>query len=104
LPQLISSASDLAAVAPLVARSDQKAAGAWTAEDVSLDLRAQLDRISVPLLEVAPGSAMAKYYKPLSGDSSAQVAAVENSRHFIMFDEPQALDALIAHFLVRIGG
>lgn len=103
LPGLISSGQDIDAVAPLIAKSDPKAAGDWAAQDVRLDLRAQLGRIVVPLLEIVPGSALAPYYKSLlSGDASAQVVSVENSRHFAMYDQPQALHAAIARFLSEI--
>lgn len=103
LPTLMSSPSDIAAVAPLVAKSDPKPSGAWAAEDVRGDLRPQLDRISVPLLEVVPGRALAPYYGSLlAGDSTAHVVPVENSRHFVMYDQPQALHAAIAQFLSGI--
>lgn len=100
LPTLMSSPSDIAAVAPLVAKSDPKASGAWAAEDVRTDLRPQLGRISVPLLEVVPGSTQVPYYASLlAGDSTAHIVPVENSRHFVMYDQPQALHAAIAQFL-----
>ena len=103
LPMLISSKDDVDAIAPLVEKSDPKAAGAWAADDVRLDLRGQLSRVSVPLLEVVPGSAMAPYYQSLlAADTSARVVSVENSRHFVMYDQPQALHAAIARFLSEI--
>lgn len=102
LPPLISSKSDVDAVAPLVARSDPKATGAWAAEDVSMDLRPALSQIAVPFTEIVPGSALVPYYKSLlAGDASAQVVPVENSRHFVMYDQPQALHAAIAEFLAN---
>lgn len=105
LPALISSAADIDAIAPLVAKSDPKASGAWAAEDVGLDLRPQLNRIAVPLLEVVPGSGLAPYYQTLlAGDARAQIAPVENSRHFVMYDQPQALHAVIARFVSGIRG
>lgn len=103
LPALMSSAADIEVVAPLVAKSDPEAAGAWAAQDVRTDLRAQLGRIAVPLLEIEPGSALTAYYKSLlSGDATAQVVPIENSRHFVMYDQPQALHAAIARFLSEI--
>lgn len=99
----MSSAADIEVVAPLVAKSDPEAAGAWAAQDVRTDLRAQLGRIAVPLLEIEPGSALTAYYKSLlSGDATAQVVPIENSRHFVMYDQPQALHAAIARFLSEI--
>lgn len=105
LPTLMSSPADVAAVAPLVARSDPKAAGAWAAQDVSTDLRAQLGRIGVPLLEILPGSTLVPYYTSLlAGDTTAHVVPIENSRHFVMYDQPAALHAAIAQFLSGIRG
>jgi pimeloyl-ACP methyl ester carboxylesterase len=105
LPQLITSQSDVAAIAPLVLKSDPKAAGEWAAQDVMLDLRPNLSRITVPLLEVAPGAQARGYYASLlAADSAARVDAVENTRHFMMYDQPRALDAAIAGFISGIRG
>jgi len=104
LPALMSSPGDVAAVAPLMAKSDPQAAAQWAAEDLRMDARADLSKITVPLLEIAPEGALVPYYKTLvAGDPTATVEAVGNSRHFIMYDQPQALHALIARFLERPG-
>lgn len=103
LPQLITSKSDIDAIAPLVLKSDPKAAGEWAAQDIMLDLRQNLNRITVPLLEIAPGSQARAYYSTLlAADSTAKVASVENTRHFMMYDQPQALDATISGFISGI--
>ena len=103
LPQLITSQSDVAAITPLVLKSDPNAAGEWAAQDIMLDLRPNLSRITVPLLEVAPGSRARDYYASLlAADPTAKVDAVENTRHFIMYDRPRALDAAIAAFISGI--
>lgn len=112
LPYMVTSAGDVNAIAPLAARSDAAASGAWMAEDMQLDLRPNLHDITVPLLEVAPydpavdsrfaASAAAKqasYAGLLAGDPSAKVQIIEHSRHFIMYDQPAALDAAIRNFL-----
>ena len=112
LPTMMSSPQDIAAVAPLVAKSDPKASGAWASEDVSLDLRPQLKAVSVPFLEVAPydpvlqaqafnsAAAVAAYYSGLlSGAPSAHVKVIEPSRHFVMYDRPDDLHAAIAQFV-----
>ncbi len=112
LPYMISSKADIDAVAPLTARSDPKAVAAWISQDLVLDLRPQLQKVGVPLLEIAPydptldGSrfatpaAKAAYYAGLlSGDATAKVEIVQGSRHFIMFDKPEQLHADIAGFL-----
>lgn len=99
LPQLITSSSDVAAITPLVRKSDPHAAGAWAADDILLDLRPQLVRITVPFLEIGAGAQAGPYYKTLlAGDKNATVVAIDDARHFIMYDQPQALHAQIARF------
>lgn len=111
LPALMTSPTDIAAVAPLVARSDPKASGAWAAADVAGDLRPALKNVTVPLLEIAPyeasprspiqsAQAMQAYYASLiAGAPHAQVQVIENSRHFVMYDQPERLDAALAAFV-----
>ncbi len=100
LPMLITSPADVAAIAPLARKSDPKAVGAWAAQDIVLDLRPNLQRITVPLLEIEPGAAQKAYYESLlAGDSTARVASIEGSRHFIMYDQPQALHETISQFI-----
>lgn len=111
LPALMTSPADIAAVAPLVAKSDPKATGVWAAEDTAMDLRPGLKNISVPLLEIAPydpvteashfknAPALRAYYASLlAGAPRAQVQVVENSRHFMMYDQPERFDAILAAF------
>ncbi len=112
LPYMIRSKSDIDAVAPLTAKSDPKAVAAWMGQDLMLDLRPQLHELTVPLLEIAPydptlerstfpsaGAKIAYYRSLLAGAPAAQVQIVSDSRHFIMYDQPQALHAAIAAFL-----
>ncbi|HLI95266.1 MAG TPA: alpha/beta fold hydrolase, partial [Candidatus Baltobacteraceae bacterium] len=115
LVYMITSKDDIAAVAPLTARSDPKATARWMQDDMMLDTRPQLSAITIPVLEIAPfdpkldpfgpgkiSSAQQKqaYYESLlKGDATARVQVVQPSRHFIMYDQPQALDALLAQFL-----
>lgn len=108
LPTMISSPADIAAAAPLAAKSDPKASAAWALADISQDLRPGLKNITIPLLEIAPYSAVADaryfpdagakkaYYQGLlSGAPHANVAMVPDSLHFVMFDQPAALDRLL---------
>ena len=111
LPALMTSPDDIAAVAPLVARSDPKASGAWAAADVAADLRPALKNVTVPFLEIAPyeasprspvqtAQAMQAYYASLiAGAPHAQVQVIEDSRHFVMYDQPQRLDAALSAFV-----
>lgn len=115
LPFLMTSPADIDAVAPLTAKSDPQAVGAWVVEDVTTDLRPQLAGITIPLLEIAPFDPMldgktfatpdakGKYYESLlTGDATAKVQVIEPSRHFIMYDQPQKLHAAIQGFLAGI--
>lgn len=114
LPALMSAAADIDAVAPLVARSDPKASGSWAAADVSSDFRAGLKNAALPLLEIAPyeasprspiqnPDALKAYYASLiAGAPNAQVQVIENSRHFVMYDQPQRFDAALSAFLKTV--
>jgi len=112
LPNLITSPDDVAAVAPLTARSDPAATAAWTLEDLNLDLRKGLTSVTAPLLVIAPYDAVLEgkvlpdalskrgYYETLlANDPAANVQMIESSRHFIMYDQPQKLHDAIAAFL-----
>jgi pimeloyl-ACP methyl ester carboxylesterase len=96
------------ALAQLSAKSDPDAVAEYTAETLALDLRAGLPDIKVPVLLIAPYSerdeaqggltrdAKLAYYRALmAGTPKLDVVPIEPSRHFVMFDQPQALaDAL----------
>lgn len=120
LPYLMISPQDVAQAAPLTARSDPKASGAWMLQDMTMDLRPQLNAISAPVLEItsfdpsfdpkgpahiaSTAQKQAYYASLLAGDSTAKVQVIENSRHFIMYDQPQALHAAIAQFITSLPG
>ncbi len=112
LPNLMTSPDDIAAVAPLAARSDIAATAAWTAEDIALDLRPQLTKVTTPLLVIAPydaafeskvlpdAAAKRGYYESLlANDPTANVQMIDPARHFVMYDQPQKLRDAIAAFL-----
>jgi pimeloyl-ACP methyl ester carboxylesterase len=112
LPNLMTSPDDIAAVAPLTARSDPAATAAWMSEDLELDLRPQLTAVSTPLLVIAPydaafesrilpdAAAKRGYYEALlANDPAANVQMIEPSRHFIMYDQPKKLHDAIASFV-----
>lgn len=112
LPRLMTSPADVAAAAPLAAQSDPAATGTWAAEDTTLDLRADLKAVTVPLLEIAPydpqmqgasfkdAAAVKGYYASLlAGAPHADVDVIAPSRHFIMYDQPQQLDAALQRFV-----
>ena len=112
LPYMLTSPADVASAAKLTARSDPGATAKWMSEDLTLDMRPELKNITVPVLEIAPydatldgrrfASATAKqayYASLLANDPGAKVQMIDRSRHFVMYDQPQALDAAIAGFL-----
>jgi pimeloyl-ACP methyl ester carboxylesterase len=112
LPGLITAQSDLDAVAPLVAKSDPVATAAWLKGDLLLDLRPQLANANVPILLIAPydatlegkyapnAAAKQQFYASLVKNAPhANVVTIANSRHFAMYDQPQAVNAAIDAFL-----
>lgn len=106
LPYLVTNPADVASIAKLVSKSDAAASGDWMAQDYALDLRSALAAANVPILEIAPydpaidgksfASQAAKqaYYAGLLAKApDAKVEIVANARHFVMYDQPAALDA-----------
>ena len=100
------------ALAQLTARSDPASVGAWAADVVTVDLRPGLKAIQAPVLAIVPyldldssqqgltPAAKADYYRALmEGTPNLQVLTVAPSRHFAMFDQPQAVNAAIRTFL-----
>jgi pimeloyl-ACP methyl ester carboxylesterase len=101
-------------LAELEANSDTTAVAQWLREDFGGDLRPDLAKISVPLLEIVPYNApdlanapqsyteeqkVAYYRGLLSGAPKVQVVSVSPARHFAMFDQPDKVFAIIDAFL-----
>lgn len=99
-------------LAALSARSDARAVVDIMAEVLEQDDRAALSKISVPVLLVAPfnqpdavqrglSEQMVKdYYGALmAGTPALTVATIAPSRHFVMFDQPEALAERVRAFL-----
>lgn len=95
------------------------ATGTYMKELMAADLRPDLSRVTVPLLEIGPFDASIDplnpytpmpalpqkqtYYQSLfAGDSSARVVMIDNSRHFVMLDQPVQLYAALDSFLAGI--
>ena len=100
------------ALAQLTARSDPASVGTWAADVVTVDLRPGLKSIQAPVLAIVPyldldssqqgltPAAKADYYRALmEGTPRLQVVTVAPSRHFAMFDQPEAVTAAIRTFL-----
>jgi pimeloyl-ACP methyl ester carboxylesterase len=100
------------ALAQLTARSDPASVGAWAADVVTVDLRPGLKAIQAPVLAIVPyldldssqhrlsPAAPADYNRARMQRAPAlQVVTVAPSRHFAMFDQPEAVTAAIRTFL-----
>jgi pimeloyl-ACP methyl ester carboxylesterase len=99
--------------------ADQNATATYLQEMLAGDLRPQLSQITVPLLEIGPFDASVDAQNPfhpmstsaqkqtyyqslLAGDPTAKVVMIDDSRHFIMLDQPAALYAAIDAFLASV--
>lgn len=99
--------------------ADQSATAAYLQEMLAGDLRPQLSQVTVPLLEIGPFDASVDaqnpfhpmatsaqkqtYYRSLlAADPTAKVVMIDDSRHFIMLDQPVALYAAIDAFLASL--
>jgi len=99
--------------ATLEAKSDPKAIAAWLQEDVTADLRPDLAKVTIPLLEIMPYYApdhthpplqysqdqtIAFYQSILAGAPHADVVPIPGARHFVMLDQPAAFYAAVEKF------
>ncbi|MGH7736556.1 MAG: alpha/beta fold hydrolase [Candidatus Tyrphobacter sp.] len=116
MPDLVTSPQDVNAIVPLVSHSSAAAAGRWVAEDMLLDLRPQLPKATVPILLIAPfdlsvdgqyhmttpADKKAFYQSLVAGAPNLQVVMIDHSRHFAMYDQPQAVTDAISAFLAKV--
>jgi pimeloyl-ACP methyl ester carboxylesterase len=101
--------------------ADQSATATYMQELLAADLRPKLSQIAVPLLEIAPfdatvdpqnpfhpwptsGKKQAYYASLFAADPHAKVVMIDDSRHFVMLDQPAALYAAIDAFLASLPG
>ena len=105
--------------APLVGRSDAKAAADYMGADMAADYRPGLKQANVPILEIAPYYApdarryaamrkqrvpdeaqKAAYYQGLLANApNAKVVSISPSRHFVMLDQPAKFQQVLDGFL-----
>jgi pimeloyl-ACP methyl ester carboxylesterase len=115
LPYLMTAPADVAVAAPLTAKSDPAASGKWFYEDLMLDLRPQLAQANVPILLIAPYDVTldGKYLPSMAAKQTwyagiiknapdASVVMIDKSRHFAMYDQPQAVTDDITQFLAKL--
>ncbi|MEA2786572.1 MAG: hypothetical protein QOF71_2676 [Candidatus Eremiobacteraeota bacterium] len=105
-------------VAILSAQSDSPTVAAWLQADLAADLRPNLAKITVPVLEIAPYSPAegnpaaqmhfteaekAGYYRTLlAGVAKLDVVTIAPSRHFVMLDQPERFQKALDDFLARL--
>lgn len=99
--------------------ANMAATATYMQEMLAADLRPDLSKVTVPLLEIGPFDAtidpqapynplttlqqkQAYYQSLFAGDPTAKVVIIDNSRHFIMLDQPEKLFAAIDNFLASL--
>ena len=109
LQYVISSKSDVEAVSRYADRSDPTAVALWLRAALSLDLTPGLHDIRVPFTEIVPFSEAIDPYNGFAtfrAKRSAYTAwlaraphghliMIDDSRHFVMFDQPAVFDAVL---------
>jgi len=100
--------------APMNARSDIRASAQYMFEGAQADYRAGMKHADVPILEISPYNApdfkrppmvmseaqkTAYYESLLAGAPKAKVVSISPSRHFVMLDQPQKFQQVLADFL-----
>lgn len=110
--------------AKLQARSDPATVAQYMFEDLSTDLRPELDKISVPVLEISPyreadfkaaadsgrmpmmsEAQKTDYYRELlKGTPNLKVVSIAPARHFVMLDQPHKFHKALHEFLHAIAG
>lgn len=105
-------------VAALSAQSDPPSIAAWLQADLGSDLRPNLAKITVPVLEIAPYSpaeanpaATMHYTEPekaalyrslFPGLAKLDVVTIAPARHFVMLDQPERFQKTLDDFLARV--
>ncbi len=116
IPPLVTARSDVDAIAALAGKSDPGTTARWLDEDMLLDLRPELPKAALPILLIAPFDASvdaqytlttvaakrAYYASLVTGAPNLQIVTIESSRHFAMYDQPQAVTDTIAQFLAKV--
>jgi pimeloyl-ACP methyl ester carboxylesterase len=114
----VSDAALAAQLAALSAQSDPATVAAWLQVDLGSDLRPNLGKIAVPVLEIAPYSptegdatAAVHYTEPektafyralLAGTPKLDLVTIAPARHFVMLDQPERFEKALDDFFARI--
>lgn len=106
LSYMVTSPQDVDAIAQAASKADTAATAQWVYEDLTLDLRSGLHDVTIPIVEIAPfdpaldsPSKRQQYAALFAGAPEARVQFIGPSRHFVMYDQPQALHAAIETLL-----
>lgn len=109
LQYVITSKTDVDTVSRYADRSDPTAVALWLRAALSLDLTAGLHDIRVPFTEIVPFSEAIDPYNGfatfrakrsaytawLAHAPNGHLIMIDDSRHFVMFDQPAAFDAVL---------
>ncbi|MGA7200859.1 MAG: alpha/beta hydrolase, partial [Candidatus Cybelea sp.] len=115
LQYTITSTADVNTVERLAARSDPDAIVAWLRAALTLDLTPALSSIRVPFTAIVPfdneidpyrgfksrDSKRAAYVRWASRARYGKVIIIDNSRHFVMFDQPKLFAQVLQSALAR---
>jgi pimeloyl-ACP methyl ester carboxylesterase len=115
LQYTITSTPDVNTVERLAARSDPNAIVAWLRAALTLDLTPALSSIRVPFTAIVPfdkeidpyqgfksrESKLAAYVRWASRAPYGKVIIIDNSRHFVMFDQPKRFARALTSELSR---
>jgi pimeloyl-[acyl-carrier protein] methyl ester esterase len=105
---MVSGDADRARVIGWSHQSDPGVVQRAFADDISLDLRGDLAKIVTPITLVYPdnvptgmpaGAAEGFYKAAFAGMPNLTLVRVDNSRHFVMYDQPAAFAAALDGFL-----
>jgi pimeloyl-ACP methyl ester carboxylesterase len=107
LPRLVKSPAGLAAVTKWAIASDKAVVARATYEDMITDLRPHLHEIKTPVTLLYPWDAAmgdtasvdSLYHQNFATLPRKTLVRIDNSRHFIMLDQPAAFAAQVDKFL-----
>ncbi|HEY4242886.1 MAG TPA: alpha/beta hydrolase [Kofleriaceae bacterium] len=106
---MVTKPADVDTVTAWSAASDQKTFATAFAELFGLDLRPDLPKIKVPVTIIAAAmqgnlpreKLEAVWHAQIDANPQIHIAFVENARHFVMLDQPDAFYALIDQLLAH---
>jgi pimeloyl-ACP methyl ester carboxylesterase len=108
---MITAPADVERAMTWVAKSDARTAGIAIAELTTTDLRAEIAKISAPVLLIGALGAAPEPMRPTMEKGyaaqvaqlpSARVTMAGKARHFIMFDDPDFLFAALDEFFAAL--